>query len=414
LQYQIYPVLATNLKLSATETATNTAVPSRLRIAILDHTARMGGGEIALLNLARYIDPNRFSLLVILFAEGPLNQKLRDAKIETLIVPLDPRIADARKDAIGGKSLARLGDVKRTLQFVRQLAGVLRQQKIDLVHTNSLKSDLLGGLAGRWARIPVIWHIRDRISSDYLPKPVAILFRLLARIIPTHVIAISYAVLNTLRIRNADDPAPWVNQRFTVVHDGTEVPPLPESTDPNQLIVGLVGRISPWKGQHIFLNAIALIRDRFPQARYQIIGSALFSEGDYEKDIRQLCTTLGLDPIVDFLGFRDDVPALIAKLDLLVHASTVGEPFGQVIIEGMAAGKPIVATRGGGVPEFVEPGTGTLVPMDDAPALAAAMAGYLADRNLRIQTGQRARQHIIDSFTIARTAEKVQNIYDQM
>ena len=80
----------------------------------------------------------------------------------------------------------------------------------------------------------------------------------------------------------------------------------------------------------------------------------------------------------------------------------------------MATGKPVVATRGGGVPEFCEDGvTGILVPMNDAPAMATAMARFLSDRNLRLETGQRARQHVIDHFTIQHTAEKVQDVYDQ-
>jgi len=115
------------------------------------------------------------------------------------------------------------------------------------------------------------------------------------------------------------------------------------------------------------------------------------------------------------MGFRKDVAELIERLDLLVHASTIGEPFGQVILEGMAAAKAVVATRGGGVPEFVEDGvTGLLVPMGDAPALAAAMTQLLANRNLRLEMGIRARRHVIEAFTIQHTADKVQSLYDEM
>ena len=266
-------------------------------MAILDHTARISGGEVALLNLARCIDPRRFYLLVVLFADGPLREKLTESGIETIVVPLDPQIADARKDAIGGNSLLKLGAVKRSLQFVGRLSRELRERKIDLIHTNSLKSDLLGALAGRWAGIPAIWHVRDRIADDYLPKPVVIAFRLLARLLPTRVIAISFATLSTLRLRRPGDLSPWLNRRFVVVHDGTEVPPLPPlppPTDPDQLIVGLVGRISPWKGQHIFLQAIKLIRDDFPQARFQIIGSAMFNETAYEQEVPRALHVAGI------------------------------------------------------------------------------------------------------------------------
>ncbi len=143
--------------------------------------------------------------------------------------------------------------------------------------------------------------------------------------------------------------------------------------------IGLVGRISPWKGQHIFIRAAALVHQRFREARFFIIGAALFGEDQYEQEIRRLPGELGIEGIVEFSGFRSDVKQAIAELDLVVHASTQGEPFGQVIIEGMAAGKPVVATDGGGVPEIVEDGhTGILVPMGNVQAMADAICQILA------------------------------------
>jgi glycosyltransferase involved in cell wall biosynthesis len=388
----------------------------RLRIGILDHTARLGGGEIALLNLAKSIDHSRFDLTVILFSDGQLREKLQQHGIKTLIVPLDPRIGDARKDNLGGGLLGRLGAVAGMAGFIRRLSRELKQNNIDIVHTNSLKSDILGGLAGRLAGIPVIWHIRDRIADDYLPRSVATVFRVLTRIIPKRVVTNSYATLSTLRLRRPGDMTVWKNPKFSVVHDGTEVNPLPSfAADPNTLVVGLVGRISPWKGQDVFLRAISLMRAQCPAAKFQIIGSAMFCEARYDKEIRELSTSLGLDDVVVFMGFRSDVPDLVDRMDLLVHASTIGEPFGQVILEGMAAGKAVVATRGGGVPEFVTDGTtGLLVPMGDPQAMAAAMSRLLSDANLRAEMGQRARQSVIDGFTIQHTADKMQAVYDRM
>ena len=371
----------------------------------------MGGGEIALLNLARSIDRGRYTTLVILFSDGPLREKLEQQQIATIVFPLNPGIVDARKDGLGGGTLLKLRDGVSAIHFVFRLSRQLRKLDVDIVHTNSLKSDILGGIAGRLAGIPVIWHIRDRIADDYLPKSVAAFFRRLARIIPKELIANSYATLETLRRPDERQTPP----NFCVVHDGAEVGPEVAPSPSDILTVGLVGRISPWKGQHIFLEAISLIRGRFPQAQFQIIGSALFSEADYEKEIRALCTSLQLDDIVEFLGFRDDVANLVDRMDLLVHASTTGEPFGQVILEGMAAGKAVVATRGGGVPEFVDDQiTGLLVPMGDAPAMADAMVRLLSDAPFRLKTGKRARQHVIDHFTVRHTADKVQLIYDHI
>ena len=356
---------------------------------MLDHTARLGGGEIALLNLVRTIDRRRFSLVVILFSDGPLREELEKSQIETIVFPLNAGIVDTRKDNLGGGTLLRVLDAFLVLGFIWKLSRELKRQRSDIVHTNSLKADILGGLAGRLAGIPVLWHVRDRIADDYLPSSVARVFRWLARIVPKQVITNSFATLETMKRGGETDTSAMTDAGFCVVHDGTEVLPINSQIPENgKLVVGLVGRISPWKGQHIFLRAIGLIRDRFPDVRFQIIGSALFSEAEYEKEIRALCTSLNLDDVVEFMGFRDDVADLVSKMDLLVHASTTGEPFGQVILEGMAAGKPVVATRGGGVPEFVDdPATGLLVPMGDAKAMADAMARFLRDPVLRRETG---------------------------
>jgi len=224
------------------------------------------------------------------------------------------------------------------------------------------------------------------------------------------VIANSAATLSTLR--------PPAKPRYHVVHDGArraaDQTPAPVQDD-QRLLVGLVGRITPWKGQHVFLRAASMVHRRFPNARFQIVGSALFNEIHYERYLHRLTASLGLEDVVEFTGFREDVPNLIAKMDLIVHASTTGEPFGQVIVEGMAAGKPIVATNGGGVPEIVVDGqTGLLVPMGNAPAMAKAICRFLADPARRAEAGRRGRQRVNERFTIQFTADKVQRLYDEV
>ncbi len=182
-----------------------------------------------------------------------------------------------------------------------------------------------------------------------------------------------------------------------------------------QVRIGLIGRISPWKGQHIFLQAAARVYQKFPEARFFIVGSALFGEAEYDRKVRSLTESLGISDLVTFTGFRKDVQNMIADMDLIVHASTTGEPFGQVIIEGMAAGKPVIATDGGGVPEIVEDGkTGILVPMGDVQAMADAIGRMLADPALAADMGARGRERVRDYFTIERKARNVEAVYQGM
>jgi glycosyltransferase involved in cell wall biosynthesis len=177
----------------------------------------------------------------------------------------------------------------------------------------------------------------------------------------------------------------------------------------------LVGRISRWKGQHVFIRAAAIVHDRFPRAGFQIVGSAMFGEDDYEREIRELVHEMKMDDCLEFTGFRSDVADIIRQSTLLVHASTVGEPFGQVLIEAMAAEKPVVATKGGGVPEIVNDGiTGLLVAMGDVEGMAAAICQLLGNPDLARSMGKHGRQRVSEHFTIQHTVAKVQNIYDDL
>lgn len=379
----------------------------RKSILYFGHTAKMGGGEIALLNLVQQIDRTVFQPIVLLAEDGALREKLQAARIETYVLPLAPGVVDTRKDSLGGKSVLKVGTLWHALTYVLRLAGFIRRQRADLVHTNSLKADILGGFAARLARVPVLWHVRDRIEHDYLPPKVVKIFRWLCRWLPTFIVANSQATLATLRLASAN---------AAVVHDGFPGGAVPsETTGASAPVVGLVGRITEWKGQHIFIEAAAAVHKRFPDARFRIIGSAMFGEDAYEARIRAMVTDLGLEDCVEFTGFRADVQELIGRLTILVHASTTGEPFGQVVIEGMAAAKPVVATRGGGVPEIVVDGTtGWLVPMGEAQPMADALMRLLSNPHEARAMGEAGRERVADTFTIQHTARKVEAIYHSL
>lgn len=415
--------------------------PAVRNVLYFDHTARMGGGEIALLNLVSALS-ERYYPIVVLASEGPLVDKLRMAGVETWIAPLDETVLETRKDSLGVGSLLRLRQAVACVRYAFTLARLARRLRADLIHTNSLKADLIGGMAGRLAGIPVLWHVRDNIDGHYLPPAVAAAFRLLSRVIPQAVVANSQSTLRTLRPARRQTTATvysgvasgalaeeWeADGRLQVVHDGYDphsfgadlgadqagdgdAPPVTTGTQ----VAVLVGRIAGWKGQHVFIRAAALIRADFPQARFLIVGAPLFGEHDYERSLHALAEELEVTDCVEFLGFRDDVPAILAEADVVVHASILGEPFGQVIIEGMAAGKPVIATEGGALPEIVVPGeTGLLVPMGDAPAMAEAMAQMLGEPVRAAQMGQAGRRRVQDRFTIARTVHKMEKVYDYL
>jgi glycosyltransferase involved in cell wall biosynthesis len=390
----------------------------QLRVLFFDHTAKMGGGEIALLNLIRSLDRELVYPIVVLGENGPLEDLLR-SECEVHVFKLGERVARIRKDDLGWRSLAKFESIAVSGRYAWRLASFARQMEADLIHTNSLKADLIGGLAGKLAGIRIIWHVRDRIEPDYLPRAVVKLIRTLGRNVPDYVIANSEATLRTLHLE-ASNPGMAIasgvalESKRQVVHDGTPLSsePVNELTGNSEMRVGLAGRIAPWKGQDVFIRAAAMLQSEFPNTRFEIIGAPLFAEREYEDRLHALCKELGVESRVVFHGFVSGIGSLLEQMDLMVHASITGEPLGQVIIEAMAAGKAVVATNGGGVPEIVQDGfTGLLVPMGDAVAMADAIRGLLRDPQRRQRMGARGRERVVQNFTIETTARKVEAIY---
>jgi glycosyltransferase involved in cell wall biosynthesis len=175
----------------------------------------------------------------------------------------------------------------------------------------------------------------------------------------------------------------------------------------------MVGRIASWKGQHVFLAAFA---EAFPDggAEAVIVGSALFGEEAYEKELGRLVNDLGIVSGVRFSGFSDDVWEELSKLDVLVHASTVPEPFGQVVLEGMAAGLPVVAARAGGPAELITDGIdGLLFTPGQSDELATTLRVLAEDPLRRQKLGQNARQRAT-SMTAEGSAAAVLELYGRV
>jgi glycosyltransferase involved in cell wall biosynthesis len=386
-----------------------------IRVLFLDHTAELSGGEIALADIIRHLDRTRVEPIVLLGSHGPLIERLT-GYAAVHVIPMDASVVHARKDALGFRSLLQFPAMRASLSFLGHVRRFMDEQAIDLLHTNSLKSSVIGGVAGRLQSRKVIWHIRDRIADDYLPRNVVRVMRQLARILPHYVVANSAATLSTLQLKAKPSGVIYSGvdlSRFSLSPVQASSDSLERSISPK--IVGIIGRICPWKGQHVFLDAAAQVHARWPGTRFRIIGAALFREHEYEFSLHRMVQEQGLEEVVEFVGFQNDIAAAIHSLDILVHASTVGEPFGQVIVQGMACGKPVIATNGGGVPEIVVDGkTGLLVPRNEASAMAEAICILLADEQRARQMGMLGHQRVVERFTIQQSVIELTKIYEEL
>lgn len=374
----------------------------RLRVVYVDHVARLSGGEIAILRLLPHL--RGVHAHVILGEEGVLAERLQQAGISVEVLPFAAAARDVRRDAVrlGGASP---GAALHTLAYAARLSRRLRQLRPDLVHTNSLKSGVYGSIAARAAGVPVVWHLRDRIAEDYLPRPAVRLLGAFVARMADGVIANSTATLETLPAR--------ARERGLVIPDSVELSTRPPNVDASAITFGMLGRIAPWKGQDLFLRAFA---GAFPAGseRAVLVGTPMFGEEDYERELHELVTQLGLTGRVQFRGFREDIWGELASFDVLVHASVIPEPFGQVVLEGMAAGLAVIAPDEGGPAAVIADGeTGRLFASRDRESLAAAMAALSADATARRRLGGAARRAAED-YKPQALAERLERAYDSL
>ena len=177
-------------------------------------------------------------------------------------------------------------------------------------------------------------------------------------------------------------------------------------------VIGITANLNPWKGQDVVVRAVAELMTDFPRLGCVVVGGLVRGADEYLRGMRAFVASRGLERQVRFVGHRLDIADVVGALDVLVHASIRPEPFGRVLIEGMALGKPIVATVGGGVPEIVvDEETGLLVPAADVGAMAAALRRLLGDAALRARFGAAGERRVRSHFSLASYVPGVEAVY---
>src|SRR5579863_2793496 len=287
------------------------AAQRKLRVAYVGHVAQLSGGEIA---LARLIDAlDNVDAHVILAEDGPLVARLRATGASVEVLPMRERTRSLRKDGLGlrGPPITALLD---TTIYVLRLARRLRTLSPDLVHTNTLKAGVYGSLAARLARIPVVWHVRDRIAVDYLKRPMVLLVRALVATLPHGVVVNSQSTRATL----------WRASKYRrVVYSPVYDPVVAQQVNfhrsllhHERFVIGIIGRLAPWKGQHVFLRAFA---NAFAEGSEiaVVVGDAMFggAEVEYASGLRELAESLAVGDRVKFRGFREDVWSELERMD---------------------------------------------------------------------------------------------------
>lgn len=408
---------------------------STRRTHILYVTEFSTGGSIeSLLTLIGGLDKGEFRATVLfhLMPDSAICERVETAGAEVVCInPRGPAKREYRKPKRLNMQLRlrrRLGErieyvyasIKYAFYYARSRLPVYRAireqlQKIrpDLVHfNNTVIADTPGIHAARTCGIPAVAHVRNFGEVTYLSV-------VISRSIRTF-ICISTAVHDYLVSRGVDEkhciviPNAVDLERFS--HAETMPAPIREEFGWSETdkVIAMVGRIVSWKGQRYFIRAIAEARKSDASIHGLIVGDD-FETGerdDYIFNLKSLIEELDLGDAIRFAGHRSDIPNVMKAADVVVCASSKPEPFGRVIIESMAVGKPVIATDAGGATDIIDNGVnGLLVPIRNSDAMAEAMVRLIRDNDFSNTIRSAGLQSVADRYTVAKHAERVSDIY---
>ncbi|HLG97614.1 MAG TPA: glycosyltransferase family 4 protein [Bryobacteraceae bacterium] len=371
-----------------------------MRVVFLNPCGQMGGAEtslLAVLESLREVEP-QWDLHLVLGEDGPIAAEARQRGVQVVVEPLPPalaRLGDAgRNPLLVGARLVR--SLAATVRYRRTLARRLARLHPDIVHTNGFKMHVLGA----WAcpsSASLIWHIHDYVSTR----------RVMSRLLRMVQGRCSLAIINSRSVANDVTTvmpklklAPVYNavdlERFSpegAQLDLDALSGLPQVSG-DVVRVGLIGTFARWKGHRVFLQALAQLPGQL-NVRGYIIGGPIYQTDGSQwtlEELKREASQLGLDGRVGFTGFVRDAASAIRRLDVVIHASTEPEPFGMVIIEGMACGRAVIASQAGGAAELVSDGENAAAHKPgDARALAEQIERLVRDAEYRIRLGRAGR-----------------------
>jgi glycosyltransferase involved in cell wall biosynthesis len=373
---------------------------ARVRLLNVVATLMCGGTEGQMMTLCRSLDPKRFDLeFACLRRIGPFVKEIEDRGL-----PLTD---------YGFSSFRSVTALSQQMKFARYVS----RQGVDIVHSYSFYGNVFAIPPARLAGTPVvIASIRD--LGLYLTPLQRRVQRYACRF--ADCVVVNAEAVKTWLVGEGYDAA-----RIVVIRNGVDLTRFSEAPQIDRVrrefalpagapIVAVASRLSRMKGLEQFLEAAAVIAQRSTEARFLIIGEPPPFDLGYLDELKSLAGRLGIGDRVIFTGLRSDVPTLLAGANVAVMPS-LNEALSNALLESMAAGAAVVATRVGGTPEALVDGeNGLLVPPDDVAALSGAVTRLLEAPELAARLGRAARQSIADRFSIERMVETTESLYGDL
>lgn len=376
-------------------------MPAPARVLYLNSSSGRYGADRQLVALATGLDPQRYAPLVVLPGEGELADDLRSAGVEVQVRPL----AVLRRALFTPRGLA--GVAGRAAADAAGLRRLIRERGVRVVHSNT-SVILSGAVAARTSRVPHVFSVREIYADFARFWPYYRRFLLASD-------ALSCSSTATQSQFGASPRARVVYEAVTIAQRAARGEARRQlGLDDDAFVCAVLGRISSWKGQEVLAQALAEWPLSESGAIGVVAGAAWPGQEHYERDLRALAGSLGLDGRLRMVGFRD--PALVyGAADVVVVPSTRPDPLPNAALEATASGCCVVAAAHGGLPEIIRDGqTGRLFAPGDAVQLAGVLAQLQADPALRDRLGAAAAADVPERFSVRRLLDATQGLYDEV
>lgn len=358
-----------------------------------------GSGKIIIQVLRQYRKEG-LTPVVVLTNAGPLAHQLKAEGFTVFI----QNLGILRRKYVHPAGL--LNRLRKNLKAYRFLSQLHQQYHFELVYSNTL-AVIVGAYWAKRRQIPHLWHIHEILPG---PAPLVKMLSLLLDQSTPHPIAVSQAVANYWQ--------PLLKKsQIQVIHNGIPYEPFLNETPEakkqiglptDQVLIGMIGRINPGKGQLFFLEMAHRLSGRFEEIHFVMVGDPFHGYEPILEDLLRGIKSKGLEARVSYLGFREDIPQIMAALDVFVLPSILPDSFPTVILEAMASGKAVVATQSGGASEMVRnEETGFLIPIGDIEKGVEALEKLIRDSQLRQQFGKAGRQRVLSKFSLEAFEEKI-------
>ncbi|MFB2879955.1 glycosyltransferase [Floridanema aerugineum] len=317
-----------------------------MKILFLDQSGKPGGAELCLLDIAK---PYRDNCLVGLFADGAFKQLLEQQQIPVQVLT-DRAIKVSKESSL----MQGLSSFRQITPLISKVIKISRDY--DLIYANTQKALVVGAIASFFTNRPLVYHLHDILSLEHFSKINRQIAVTLANRFASLVIANSQATkIAFIEAGGKPEITKVVYNGFTPKAydiDESKIYYIRQNLGVDrQFVIGHFSRLSPWKGQHILIEALTHCPENVTAI---LVGDALFGEGDYVQQLHKQVANLGLEKRVKFLGFQGNIVPLMKACDLITHTSISPEPFGRVIVEAMLCRKPVIAAQAGGAIELVE------------------------------------------------------------